>query len=135
MSGRPAQVINDQAANYGLPIGDAVIDLPDFIRAFHDFLKRNSRKLSRDEDDPMMSGENTQAIERYRLAKAKLAEMELEDRRKETINRDELHAVLGKMAGLFRGCGEALQKQYGPDALELLNETLEDVEAVLKQNF
>ena len=42
---------------------------------------------------------------------------------------------LGRIAALLRGMGEVLQKTYGPDALRLLDETLDDAEREMERLF
>jgi hypothetical protein len=62
-----------------VPIGGSTIDLPQVVRWLHDFLAANKLRLSAGEsDDPMLSGANSPALERYRLARAKREEFGLE---------------------------------------------------------
>ena len=65
MSGRQTKVINEQAQRYGIPFGGASINLPAVVRALHDFLADNAVKLARD-DDELMQGNGSPALERYR---------------------------------------------------------------------
>jgi hypothetical protein len=65
MSGRQCKVINEQASRYGLPFGGPKINLPVLARALHDFLAANAVKLAREEDELMVGG-NSPALERYR---------------------------------------------------------------------
>ncbi len=69
MSGRQTKVINEQAERYGIPFGGATINLPTVVRALHDFLADNAVKLARD-DDPLMQGVGSPALERYREERA-----------------------------------------------------------------
>lgn len=48
MSGRQTKVLNEQAERYGIPLGGRTINLPAVVRALHEFLARNARKLSED---------------------------------------------------------------------------------------
>jgi hypothetical protein len=126
MSGRQNTVLNEQAERYGLPFGGAVIDLPKFVRALHNFLAANATKLAKD-DDPLMAGGDSPALERYREKKADLADLELKERQNQLIPRDQARQVLGRMAMIQRNGGECLGKQFGPAALVLFNEILDDV--------
>lgn len=127
MSGRQAKVLNEQAVLYGLPFGTAVIDLPVVVRALHDFLARNAKKLSAlDCDDPLLAGENSPALERYRDERAKLAKMDRLERERTLLPRDEIHEMLGRVAGIIRGAGDGLQRQYGNEAHALLDEAMDD---------
>ena len=50
MSGRQTKVINEQAARYDLPFGGPTIDLPDVVRALHDFLAKHAQRLASGDD-------------------------------------------------------------------------------------
>ncbi len=45
MSGRQAKVLQEQAARYGIPFGGSTIDLPEVVRALHDFLANAKYQL------------------------------------------------------------------------------------------
>src|SRR5688500_9477443 len=53
MSGRQTKVLNEQAERYGIPFGGRTIHLPNVVRALHEFLARNARRLGTEEDDLM----------------------------------------------------------------------------------
>lgn len=136
MSGRQAKVLNEQAVLYGLPFGTAVIDLPVVVRAWHDFLARNAKKLSAlDCDDPLLAGENSPALERYRDERAKLAKMDRLERERTLLPRDEIHEMLGRVAGIIRGAGDGLQRQYGSEAHALLDEAMDDAVKEIESYF
>ena len=50
MSGRQVKVINEQAQRYGLPMSGANVSLLDVIRALHDFLAENAKRLAKTGD-------------------------------------------------------------------------------------
>ena len=76
-------------------------------------------------DDPALDGpSDSPALERYRAAKADLAEMQLERERGELISRDHVRAALGRWAGPLRRAGEILEKQHGQSARKVLDEAL-----------
>jgi hypothetical protein len=58
------------------------------------------------------------------MARLKRGEME-----RTLIPRDETRMCMGRMASILRNCGEVLQRQFGPGALDVLNEALDDAEA------
>lgn len=124
MSGRQTKVLNEQAARYGIPFGGPTINLPDVVRALHDFLATNAHRLS--EDDPMMSGPGSPALERYREERALLARLDRMQRESALIPRDEVRTSFSRIAAVLRTAGEALQRDFGPGAAELLHEALED---------
>lgn len=125
MSGRQTKVINEQAARYGIPFGGASINLALVVRGLHDFLADNAVKLSR-EDDPLMQGSGSPALERYREERAALARLDRLEREGNLIPRSETRETLGRIAAILRSAGDALQRQFGPEAAEVLYEALDD---------
>ena len=79
MSGRQTKVINEQALRYDLPFGGATVNLPAVVRALHDFLAENAHKLNRD-DDELLPGNGSPALERYREERALLARLDRQER-------------------------------------------------------
>lgn len=150
MSGRDAKVINEQARLYGLPFDGATIHLPDLARAIHDMfadrrLQRSTRTLegdphqgpgdAEDNDEFFMSGGESPWLEEWRKQKAKRARLELLQLEKTLIPRDEIHAELNQMAEGLRGAAERLQKQFGPDAYDILEEALDDFEREIRKSL
>lgn len=130
-SGRQAKVINEQGKRYGLPIDRAHINLADFARAFHDFLAVHSRRLARSigtVTDPMAEPQEPEALELLREEQFKMARLDRLAKERSLLAREDVHAGLGRVAALLRGCGEQLQKKCGAEALEILNDTLADCE-------
>lgn len=134
MSGRQAKVINEQAVRYGIPFGGATIDLAAVVKALHDFLADNKHKLARDDDD-MMLGPGSPALERYREERAMLARIVRLEREGELLPRDLVRQSLGKTAAIIRLAGETLQKQFGEAAAEVLYEAIGDAEAEIERFF
>ena len=75
------------------------------------------------------------ALERYRAARADHAELDLEQRRGDLVDRREFQALLLRTSHILRGLGESLQRQYGPDAQGLLDESIDDVEREVQRHF
>ena len=125
MSGRQTKVINDQAARYGIPFGGPTIDLPSVVKALHDFLAENAQRLARD-DDAMLVGGSSPALERYREERAQLARLDRLEREGKLLPRDEVREVLARIASILRDAGDALQRQFGSAAVEILHEALDD---------
>ena len=135
MAGRQVKVINQQGATYGLPLEGRTIDLPKFVRTFHDFLAVNARKLCRD-DDAMLAGDSSSAaLEDYRRERAKLARLERQEREGTLVQRDQVREGLGRIAAVLRVAGESLQRQYGAAAGQLLYEALDDAEREINRAF
>ncbi len=85
------------------------------------------------ETDPDMSGPTSLAQERYRLAKAELAELDLAERRKELVPRHEVHLVMGQVAGVLRTAGGVLQKRWGAEARQVLDRALDNAARLVDQ--
>jgi hypothetical protein len=134
MSGRQSKVINEQAERYGIPFGGSTISLTQVVRAIHNFLADNKYKLAR-EDDALMNGSSSPALERYREERAAMAQMDRLEREGNLISRDVVRISLGKTASIIRTAGEALQRQFGQAAADILNEAIDDAEAEIDRFF
>lgn len=84
--------------------------------------------------DLMAAGGDSPHLERYRSASADLREMEVEERRGALVRLDDTKEFLGRLAKIIRSLGASLGKAYGPDAQQMLNEHLEDLNAVIEKN-
>jgi hypothetical protein len=134
MSGRQTKVLNEQAARYGIPFGGAQIDLPAVVRAWHDFLADNAHKLSRD-DDELMQGSGSPALERYREERAAIARLDRMERESALLPRHEVREAMGRVAAILRNAGDALQRQFGPAAVEILYEAIDDARREIDRSF
>jgi len=137
MSGRQYKILDGQAKTYGLPIAGESVDLPAVVRWLHDFLANNGRKLLAPDSDAdlLYGGGDSPALERLREESWKCKRLERLEREGQLVDREQIRSTLSAFAGLLRNCGEALQKQFGPDALELLLATIEDGERLLEREF
>ena len=134
MSGRQAKVINEQAQRYGIPFSGKTINLLAVVRALHDFLADNAVKLARDED-PLMQGTGSPALERYREERALMARLDRLEREGELLPRDEVREALGRISSILRSAGDTLQRHYGTGALEVLCEALDDAQREVDRCF
>lgn len=136
MSGRQTKVINEQAQRYGLPFGGPTISLPALARGIHDFLADNAIKLAKDEDELMqVAAGNSPALEEYRIEKAKLAKLDRLEREGSLLPRDKGREALGRIATILRNAGDALQRQFGAAAIDILHEALDDAQREIDQTF
>lgn len=134
MSGRQTKVLHEQASRYGLPLGGPTINLPALARAFHDFLADNAHKLAK-EDDELLQGSGSPALERYREERAALARLDRLERERQLIPRDEVRNGLARVAVILRSAGDSLQRQFGSTAVEILYEALEDAEREIDRAY
>ena len=77
-------------------------------------------------DDPLLTEGDSPGLERYRQAKASLAEIELEKMRGNVLPLETVRENLARWASLIRRMGETLGKRHGPEAARVVNETLEE---------
>lgn len=134
MSGRQTKVINEQAVRYGIPFGGATIDLPSVVKGLHDFLAENAQKLARD-NDPLLVGGNSPALERYREERAALARLDRMEREQQLLPRDQAREALGRVATILRGAGDTLQREFGVAAQAILCEALDDAKREVDRFF
>lgn len=127
MSGRQTKVLHEQAERYGLPFGGAAVDLPKLARALHDFLATNAHKLARD-DDSLLTGPASPALERYREERAALARLDRLEREGGLVDRNKMLDGMARVAAIVRGAGDALQRQFGSGALDILLEALDEAD-------
>jgi hypothetical protein len=80
--------------------------------------------------DPLLSGGDSPGLERYRLAKAQHAELDLAERRGQVIDVGKCRDVLGRWAALLRRAGERVGKLH-PDAGKALSEALDECRGVV----
>lgn len=124
-SGRQHKQIDEQAARYGAPIGGRSISLPAVAKWIHDFLAENARRLK----SPAREAE--QDLEYWKTQRERLRyESEIAQR----LDRHDVHVGLGRMAGILRQAGEALQREF-PGAEVVLNQALEDYEREMDRLF
>lgn len=94
--------------------------LPDIIRWL--ISRTNARPES---DDPAMSGPDSPALERYRLAKAELSELELAEKRKQLLPRGVVRQALASWAAILRNAGDQLGRRFGVGAQRVLTDALD----------
>lgn len=134
MSGRQTKVLNEQAIRYGIPFGGPSINLPAVVRAVHDFLADNAYRLTRDDAD-LMQGNGSPALERFREERAALARLDRLEREGQLVQRDLARNALARIATVLRNAGDALQRQFGLTAVEILYDALTEAEREVERTF
>lgn len=77
--------------------------------------------------DPLLAGENTPNLERYRGARADLAEMEVKRQEGSLLDRAMMRELLGRAAAIIRGAAKNLQRGFGEEARRVLDDSLDEV--------
>lgn len=91
---------------------------------------------SDDERDPLLStGGDSPALERYRAARAAMAELDLKERQGELVARRFVLDHWNCIGGALRNFGVDLQRQFGRDAFDLWEQTLDECDRQLAERF
>jgi len=124
--GYQSKQINEQAQRYGLPFGGETWDLEALLRALFDFLAKISPHYQRwlEGGGDLPGSRETPSLERGRMAKAELAELQLERERGLVIPREDIHEGLLEFAQALRDAADRLQRQHGADAFEILDDAI-----------
>ena len=117
MSGRQTKILQEQSQRYGIPFDGRVIELPRVVRALHDFLAKNARRLAEDPD--MTGGGDSAALERFRLAKAETAETELAREQGKLLMADDVVSQWEQIGQRIRNDLQNFGSSIVPDALTL----------------
>lgn len=115
--------IENVAARYGLPIDGAVVDLYVLFPAM----------LAALDQEMELGGEGSPALERLRAAKAKIAELDLEERRGSLMSVDEVMGRLTDIATIMRQRSEAMARVGGPAVQRAFEDMLDEVEDAVKR--
>lgn len=78
--------------------------------------------------DEMLVEGDSPALERYRNARAALSELDLAERRGVVVHVDRFREHLVRAFRLIRRAGESLQRKFGNEASDILNEHLDEGE-------
>lgn len=130
MSGRATKAINEQADRYGLPFGGKSIDLPVFVRKFHEFLAENAHALS-----ARCGTGNPKDLERQRLlrAQADKAEMENNVARGKLCELDEAMRTFEFAAAVFRKAASELRTEFGDRASEIIEASIGEAKQIINK--
>jgi phage terminase Nu1 subunit (DNA packaging protein) len=90
---------------------------------------RESQAIA-DPGDPMMSGKDSPALERYRLARAKTVELELRQKRGQLIPKDAVVQCLNIFASTLRDALDKLRRLHGDEAYAIMSQAIDDVEKI-----
>ena len=80
--------------------------------------------------DPLLVGGSSPALERYRHARADLAEMEREEKALRMVSAERVREALVPFLHVMRGTTHRLQTRFGPEAADIFNEGLVEAERV-----
>lgn len=93
------------------------------------------RRVLTSDDDPLLSSGDSPGLERYRQAKASLAELDLAEREKTIWTADAVHDVLTIQSQTFRQASETLQRQFGSEAYAILEGAVREAQTRIDDLF
>jgi hypothetical protein len=85
--------------------------------------------------DPLLTGDDTPALERYRTAKAKLAELDLDRQRGETVNLAKIRSGFATICQCLRDAGALLGREFGREAQRIIEDALTEANRLLDDQF
>lgn len=123
-------------ARLGMPGKQGRYDLREVFRWSRTVGPCSHTKQKADPDDQLLAeGGDSPGLERYRLAKAALAELELEERKGSLLSREKVRGALIRWASIVRRLGELLAKRFGNEASGAINNALVECQRVTDDEF
>lgn len=118
-------------AKRGMPGRSGAYDLAIIVQWLRTEGPWRSHAKPEQSTDPLLDGEITEGLERYRLARAELSELELAERKGSLIARDKVRTVLSRWASIVKRMAEVTRKRFGADAAAVISDALSECEAVI----
>lgn len=85
------------------------------------------------DDDPLLNGEASEGLERYRMARAQQEEIKLAEKRGEVILTEKFYDCARAILNPFKRLAETFKRQQNHDAFSLVEEATAEVERGLNQ--
>ncbi len=98
------------------------VDFPKLIKAY---IEQETKPVSGG-DDPMLAGGSSPALEQYRAAKARLAEMDVAKRKGELANVSDMEKSLGVLCDALRRGVEFVQRKFGNGPADPIRESVDN---------
>ncbi len=100
---------------------------PDVVAAWHaDRVAKIKAKAVEAGGDPLLADGDSPGLERYRNAKADLAEMDRDRQRKQIVLVEQIEPALLQLAGVMRSAADNLARQFGNEAAGIVNEAVDE---------
>lgn len=111
--------------------------LPEIIEWCRENVWKSRRELD-DFGDPLTptgDGFNSPALEEYRKWRAKLAELDYNERNGKLVDVSAINAAMIGVAQTLRVAGEQIARGWGNGPIEILNEALDEAEEQIREQF
>ena len=83
-------------------------------------------------DDPLLADGDSPGLERYRLAKAKHAELDFEERQGTLIDKEKCRDILARWGVVIRKMGDRVSKRFGIEANRIVSEAIDECQSVVE---
>lgn len=127
MASKSRATIDDHGRRFGLPLNVPKIDLFKVIKALHDLLEKHKKTLENADDATNLAAEKIKMEVAQVRRKAELLDLEVLQKKKKLVDRNEVIGKLVWVSEKLRSLGERLGKVYGQDAQLAVNEYLEEM--------
>ena len=85
--------------------------------------------------DPMLRGDSSPGLERYRAARAELAEMDLAEKRGQLVRVESIRRMLDTVASLIRDATVRIDRQFGAEAADMIGDALDEADRHIRRQF
>jgi len=127
--GWPRTTLTERLAHPGCPVKRR----PPWPRSVVRTLKRWAASKSRDNAET--PNVESPSMARIRDLRARGLELDLAERERTLVPREEMHAFLVRLSEILRGIGTQLQRQFGTEALRVLEEGLDQFDGEVATYF
>lgn len=115
----------------GLPGGKGCYPVDAVCRWYRGYM---DDRLQEAATDPLIAADgDSPALEEYRRHRARLAELDVAEREKSLINGSHVQGALLAAMRVVRAAGERLQRRFGIEAHQILDEALDDGEKAIAE--
>jgi len=142
--GCQAKTLQDRAEKYGFPWGGPTCNLWALLRWCVDRIAADGRELEAarrkvaqaeqlaaaagGEELALYAGASSPSLERLRKLKGDEAELDVLEKRGVLVRRAAVAQSMGQAADAIRRAGEKLERRFGPEARELIEEAIGELE-------
>ncbi len=137
MTGRRLNQLQEVATLDGWPCDGKTLDLPVFLRFIFDWRAKYARTFRNQDDDPLLVGPGSPALENYRKVKTKRELFAHERELGNVRSIQEVEAVYRAFSSALRQGCERIQRNNlcGTEAVEQIRECVEAWERSLEETF
>lgn len=114
LAGKPSQTLHNHADNYGVPCRGHTVNVGEVLAFFHQFLVDNQSLLK-------SNANNSDWRELERQETYFMTRMKRLEKAGQLVPKPDMEELMMRVASIFHGLGDQLERTYGPDAREMVN--------------